>query len=109
MSWITLLALIPWAVAVVFLLFALKKKSAQDWDDENFDDEGFMAEEGSTFKIAMHKDKAYWVYQNTFYQSEITWEPDFTTAEAIDTMSLSNKEITELLSVLDLLEEEKER
>ena len=103
---IALLALIPWAIAVIILLLILNKKPKYD-KEEDF--ESFLPEEGSTFKIAMHKDKAYWVYENTFYQSEITWEPDFTTAEPIDTMSLSNKEITELLSVLDLLEEEKER
>ena len=103
---IALLALIPWAIAVVILLLILNKKPKYD-DEEDF--ESFMPEDGSTFKIAMHKDKAYWVYENTFYQSEITWEPDFTTAEPIDTMSLSKKERTELLSVLDLLEEEKER
>ena len=94
---IALLALIPWAIAVIILLFILNKKPK--YDDEEEYDPGIV-------RVAVYKDKAYWVHENVFYQSELTWEPDFTTAEPIDTMSLSNKEVSELLIILDELEEQ---
>ena len=101
---ILLLALIPWVLAVGALLFIIIK-SRYTIDDEDYydeDDEGVV-------KVAVYGEKAYWVYENTFYESEIVREPDFTTARPIDTMSMSAKQLSELLGILDELKEETER
>lgn len=101
-----LFALIPWIVVVGFLFFVIKRSNNQHIDEEdielNFEDD----EEKEIIKVAVSKDKAYWVHENIFYESEVTWEPDFTTAKPIDTMSLSNKEIVELMTILDELKEQ---
>lgn len=94
-----LLVLIPWAVVAISLLFIMSKKNDKDYEDSQF-------AEDDVVRVAIYKDKAYWVYQNVFYESEIVWEPDFTTAQPIDTMSLSPKEINELLIILDELKEQ---
>jgi hypothetical protein len=102
---ITVLALLPWVVASIILLFILN--SSRKYFEQN--QEEFDFEIPDITRVAVYKDKAYWVHENIFYQSEVTWEPDFTTAEPIDTMSLSSKEVNELLIILDeLREEEKE-
>lgn len=102
---IALLAMLPWAIAVIILLLIMNQKGSYDNHDEEYPDE-FNEIDPETVRIAVYKDKAYWVHNNIFYQSEITWEPDFTTAEPIDTMSLSNKELTDLLIILDELKEQ---
>lgn len=100
---ILLLALIPWVLTVGALLFIMVHNRQQyDYIDEEdyleFDDET------ETVKVAVYQDRAYWVYQNVFYESDVTREPDFETARAIDTMSLNQKELKKLLSILDELE-----
>lgn len=97
---LTLLAMIPWVVAVAYLLIVVSRKDInQDYDD-------YITDDTEQIKVAVCYDKAYWVYNNVFYQSELMWEPDFTTASPIDTMSLSHKEMTELLEILDELKEQ---
>lgn len=101
---ILLLALIPWVLTVGVLLFIIIR-NRYIMDDEEYydeDDEGVV-------KVAVYGEKAYWVYDNIFYESEITREPDFTTARPIDTMSMSSKQLNELLNILDELKEETER
>lgn len=101
---ILLLALIPWVLTVGVLLFIIIR-NRYIMDDEEYydeDDEGVV-------KVAVYGEKAYWVYENIFYESEITREPDFTTARPIDTMSMSSKQLNELLNILDELKEETER
>lgn len=98
-----LLTLIPWVLAVGALLFIIiKNRYIMDEEDYYEDDEGVV-------KVAVYGEKAYWVYENTFYESEIVREPDFTTARPIDTMSMSAKQLNELLGILDELKEETER
>lgn len=98
-----LLTLIPWVLAVGALLFIIiKNRYIMDEEDYYEDDE-------SVVKVAVYGEKAYWVYENTFYESEIVREPDFTTARPIDTMSMSAKQLNELLGILDELKEETER
>ncbi len=63
----------------------------------------------TTIRVAVYEEKAYWVHDNIFYESEITREPDFETARPIDTMLLDPKELGNLLTILDdLKESEKE-
>jgi len=85
-------------------MFIIIKSRSNDEDDEDMEDS-----EHTTIKVAVYEEKAYWVYQNTFYESEITREPDFTTAKVIDIMEMSTKQLDELFTILDELEEEIER
>lgn len=62
-------------------------------------------DEHQTIHVAVYDDKAYWVVNNVFYESDITREPDFTTARPIDTMDLPPKKLNELLIILDELKE----
>lgn len=94
------LILVPWALTVGALLFIMVQSRHIEEDDD------FIMENEEVVRVAVYKDKAYWVYDNIFYESEITREPDFTTARPIDTMSLSSKELTELLDILDELKEQ---
>lgn len=99
---IFLLALIPWVLTTVALLFIMiKQNNNVDLDDE-YDDDYYDAKE--TVRVAVYDEKAYWVYDNVFYQAEVTREPDFSTAEPIDTMSLSTKELNQLMVILDELQ-----
>lgn len=87
------------------------KNNNQDNNDDHFnddfDDDNYLERE--TVRVAVYDEKAYWVYDNVFYQAEVTREPDFSTAEPVDTMSLSSKELNELMSVLDELQQHNER
>jgi hypothetical protein len=99
-----LIATIPWALTVFALLFIIfKNKSIEKDDDqeENIDVEG----DYQLIHVAVYNDKAYWVSDNVFYESEIIKEPDFTTAHPIDTMNISPKKLNELLAILDELKE----
>mgnify|MGYP006269988875 CR=1 FL=1 len=99
---IFLLALIPWVLTTVALLFIMIKQNKNDQVDE-YDDDDFY-DEKETVRVAVYDEKAYWVYDNVFYQAEVTKEPDFSTAEPIDTMSMSAKELNELMAILDELQ-----
>lgn len=103
---IILAILAPWVLTTVAILIimAWRKKSTPSGDAEGF---GFMDEydEEDTIRVAVYDDKAYWVYQNVFYESEVVREPDFTTARPIDTMDLASKDLAKLLSILDELEQ----
>ena len=94
------LLLAPWVLTLVFLLFILIKGNMfeQDYDMQH-----------TTIRVAVYEEKAYWVHDNIFYESEITREPNFETARPIDTMLLDPKELGNLLTILDdLKESEKE-
>lgn len=103
------LAIVPWVltvVALLYIIFIKEKNAAQSYQDDEddffLDDDEFSEKE--TIRVAVYEDKAYWVYDNVFYQSEVTREPDFSTAEAVDTMSLSPKELNKLMAILDELQ-----
>jgi len=101
------LALIPALLTIVALLFIMVKatnKSDAGEDDFNMDDDHM-----EIIRVAVYEDKAYWVHDNVFYESEVTREPDFDTARPIDVTALSSKDLNELFSVLDELEKKKER
>lgn len=105
-----LLALIPWVLTTIALLYIMVKNNNNDHEEnfnEEFDDDQYLDRE--TIRVAVYDEKAYWVYENVFYQAEVTKEPDFSTAEAIDTMSLTQKELNELMAILDELQEHNER
>ena len=108
---IFLLALIPWVLTTIALLYIMVKNNKNNGDSDDhdgfFDDDHY--DEKETVRVAVYDEKAYWVYDNVFYQSEVTREPDFSTAEPIDTMSLTQKELNELMTILDELQQHNER
>lgn len=101
-----LLAMIPWVLTVIALLYIIvvKQKSNVQFSEEEedflFDDD----ESQEVVRVAVYEDKAYWVYENVFYQSDVIREPDFSTAEPIDTMDLNPKELNRLMGILDELQ-----
>jgi len=102
-----LLATIPWIATVGALLYVIVQynKRLSEYNDEDFYEESFDEDEiKDTIHVAVYEDKAYWVHENIFYEADLIAEPDFATARPIDTMSLSTKQITELMEVLDELE-----
>lgn len=107
---IFLLALVPWVLTTIALLFILvnsKSKGYSDDEEDHYDDDDY--DEKETVRVAVYDEKAYWVYENVFYQSDITREPDFSTAEPVDTMTLDQKELKKLMNILDELKEHNER
>ncbi len=100
------LALIPALLTIAALLTIMvlnaRKSNAED-DDYDMD------EDREIVRVAVYEDKAYWVHENVFYESEVTREPDFDTARPIDVSSLSSKDMKELFTVLDELEKKNER
>lgn len=101
------LALIPALLTIASLLtimvLSARKSNAED------DDYDIMDEHREIVRVAVYEDKAYWVHENVFYESEVTREPDFDTARPIDVSSLSSKDMKELFTVLDELEKKNER
>lgn len=95
------LAFIPALLTILALLTIMvigARKSNAEEDDFNMDDNMEI------IRVAVYEDKAYWVHDNVFYESEVTREPDFDTARPIDVSSLSSKDMKELFGVLDELE-----
>lgn len=63
-----------------------------------------IPEHGEIIRVSVQESKAYWVYDNVLYESEVIREPDFETARPIDVMSLTPKQMSELFEILDDLE-----
>jgi hypothetical protein len=104
---ILILALVPWVLTVGALIFIMVHNRHDEYEDE--DDFMFDDEDHEIVRVAVYDEKAYWVHENVFYESDVTREPDFTTARAIDTMSMSPKQLNKLLNILDELENNNER
>ena len=95
------------------MFIIIKKNQASEIDYDDDDEDFFFDEEDQehldTVRVAVYDDRAYWVYENVFYESDVVREPDFTTARPIDTMSMSQKELTKLMVILDELQDNTER
>jgi hypothetical protein len=104
---ILILALVPWVLTVGALIFIMVHNRHDEYEDD--DDFMFDDEDHEIVRVAVYDEKAYWVHENVFYESDVTREPDFTTARAIDTMSMSPKQLNKLLNILDELENNNER
>lgn len=94
-----LLISIPWVLTVAALLTIMIRR--RDHEEEYDGEEEII-------RVATYNEKAYWVYQNVFYEAETTREPDFSTAHPIDTESMTTKELEELMTILDELKIERE-
>lgn len=56
----------------------------------------------NTVRIAIIGDKAYWVHDNTFYETDVVdGEIDRESSRPIDTSKLSIKQVRMLMNVLD--------
>jgi hypothetical protein len=78
------------------------------FEEEDFDledEESYDEHDSQTITVAVYNDKAYWVHENVFYESDTMKEPDFTTARPVDTMDLPPRKLNELLGILDELKE----
>ena len=105
---IALLIVVPWLLTTAALLTIMfLKKRPHEHEEDEFDEDFFGEEE--TVRVAVYGERAYWVYDNVFYESDVMREPDFTTARPIDTMSMSPKDLHKLMNILDEHIEETER
>jgi hypothetical protein len=95
------LALIPALLTIVALLLIMVKGATMS---EREEDDLDMHENGEIIRVSVQESKAYWVYDNVLYESEVIREPDFETARPIDVMSLTPKQMSELFEILDDLE-----
>jgi hypothetical protein len=99
-----LLALIPALLTIVILLaIMVVGKVKKQGGDHHMDEEDM-----EIVRVAVYDEKAYWVYDNVFYEADVTREPDFETARPIDTESIPEKKMVELFAILDELKNEKE-
>lgn len=103
-SMILFLALIPWVLTVSALLFIMVHRGKMEEIHEDPED---LYGDYETIRVAVYEDRAYWVMDNVFYESDVIREPDFETARPIETMDLSPKELNKLLTILDDLEKSK--
>lgn len=105
-----LLVLTPWVLTVASLLtiIYIQNRNRHSFDDHfDIEDDDLIPDwvnEKEVVRVAVVDDKAYWVHDNIFYESEVTSEPDFSTARPVDTMSMKPKQLNELLVILDELE-----
>jgi len=102
----TILVVAPWVLTVTVLLVIMFRN--MQFEEEDFDledEEDYDEQDSQTITVAVYNDKAYWVHENVFYESDTMKEPDFTTARPVDTMDLPPKKLNELLGILDELKE----
>lgn len=92
----------------VGLVFAKQKLQAQVHDMEaEFNNDLPKSQldrirKNSIIRVAIIGDKAYWVHDNTFYETEIIdGYIDNDNAKPIDAFKLSDKEFVKLLTILD--------
>jgi hypothetical protein len=95
------LLLLPWVLTLLALLFIIARSDTAEYEEDDYED----YDDQDVVRVAVYEDKAYWVYDNVFYESEVTREPDFETAKPIDTMSMNPKDLNKLLKILDEIEE----
>lgn len=61
----------------------------------------------NTIRVAFADDKAYWVYDNTFYETDVVdGHVDNDNARPVDAHKLSSKELADLLIILDGINKE---
>lgn len=101
---VTLFLILPWVLTIVTLLVIMVVGKAKRQGRDHHMDEDNM----EIVRVAVYDEKAYWVYDNVFYEAEVTREPDFETARPIDTSSMPEKKMVELFAILDELKNEKE-
>lgn len=100
----TLFIILPWVLTIATLLAIMVMSNRN-----NHGGEVSMEEENMEIvRVAVYDDKAYWVYNNVFYESEVVREPDFDTARPIDTTTIPEKKMVELFAILDELQDDKD-
>lgn len=101
---IYILIITPWVLTVIALLCIMIQSSKQYFENSEYENMNFEEETPhQLIRAAIYGDRAFWVHDNVFYESEVLVEPDWSTARQIDTMNLSSKSLGNLMSVLDEL------
>jgi len=74
-------------------------------DDDDFIEESQMEKvlKNNIIKVAIYKNKAYWVLNNVIYTAEIDEDGNILNenAQVVDVFKLSEKEVNNLLTILD--------
>jgi len=70
-------------------------------------EEEMEEDEDNAVSVAIIEDKAYWVVDNMFYQADLTMdgEIDKSSSRPVNAFSMSSKDITKMLFILDNLAE----
>ncbi len=101
---INIILIAPWVLTVLALLYIMLKGNEEYSTDSEYEEMGLEDNEPhQLIRAAIYGDRAFWVHDNTFYESEVITEPDWSTARQIDTTNLSSKSLNNLMSVLDQL------
>ncbi len=75
-----------------------------------FDDDDYE-EEHNRVTVAMVNGKAYWVFDNTFWETEVDeeGEPDRSAARPIDTEDMTFQQVKMHMAILDSIEKERDK
>lgn len=97
------LIVLPWVLTIIILFAIMVVSKARQGGVERMDEENM-----EIVRVAVYDEKAYWVYDNVFYEADTTREPDFETARPIDTTTMPSKKMEELFAILDELKNDKD-
>lgn len=100
---IFVLIVLPWVLTLVTLFAIMVISKARQGGESHMDEENM-----EIVRVAVYDEKAYWVYDNVFYEAEVVREPDFETARPIDTATMPEKKMQELFAILDELKNDKD-
>jgi hypothetical protein len=101
---LNLLVISALTIAAAVLIFLIIRSRIEVEEGNQYED--LLSEEEETnhlIRTAIYGDRAFWVHDNIFYESEVNVEPDWSTARPIDTMDLSPQSLNNLMNVLDAL------
>lgn len=95
-----------WAVLVESIYYLRTSELDKTFDSIIKDVEEEMEDEEVSISVAFFDDKAYWVFDNTFYQADIIdGEVDKESSKPIDASNMSYRDMTKMLFILDHLNE----
>lgn len=95
-----------WTVLLEAIYYMRTSELDKTFDSIIRDVEEEMEEEEVSISVAFVDDKAYWVLDNTFYQADIIdGEVDKESSRPVDVFSMSHKEMSKMLFILDNLNE----
>ena len=70
------------------------------------EDEMYDEDDSDFVSVAIVDDKAYWIFENTFYEAEIIdGEIDRESSKPVNVFELSNQDVNRMLYIIDNLNE----
>ena len=108
-AWLSIIVTNVINLSMIFLSIKSNLKIPSKKSKKNFSKTPRIAEtqstklrKNNTVTVAIVGEKAYWVHDNTFYESDVVdGHIDRDSARPIDAFSMSKKEFNDLLDILD--------